>query len=164
MSKSMSDLIGEIIKVEMAAGDTISGCSSEEIKQLEADLQVNLPGSYKEFLKAMGKSAGQFLNGSDVYYPDLEKLKESSKELLKDNGNPFKLRPQDFVFFNHQGYQFMYFDTTAGDDPPVLRYIEGQSGPEEVDKHFSNWLVRSVKDECELFEENKDIRAELGLG
>jgi hypothetical protein len=156
MTKSVSDLKAQIIDIGMATTDNVRGCTDEQISKLAAKFKVTLPESYKEFLKAMGVSAGDFLVGSDLYYADLPNFRRSAQRLLRRRGWPFHLRPKDFIFLNHQDYQFLFFDTTAGDDPPVLRYIEGQVGPEEVDKHFSNWLVRCVQEECQLFDLTRD--------
>jgi hypothetical protein len=163
MNNNISELIAQMTAVGMAASDNVIGCTEKEIAQLESTYAVILPASYKDFLKKMGAGAGYFLHGSKLYYPELITLKKSAEQLLKDNDNPFTLGKEQFVFLNHQDYQFMFIDTTSGDDPPVCRYVEGQTGPEEVDKHFSSWLRRCISDECKLFEETKAIKAELGL-
>lgn len=87
--------------------------------------------SYKEFLRAMGKGAGMFFRGTAMFLPDLNKgLKTAARELLEENQQPTQVLDDAFVFSMHQGYQFDYFYTTDGDDPPVYHYMEGEGAPQ----------------------------------
>jgi len=159
----ISDLIAKMAAVGMVTTDNIVGCTDEQIAQIEATFAVKLPDSYKQFLTKMGVAAGYFLHGSKLYFPETLTLKQPAEKLLTAADVSFRLSKEDFVFLVHQDYQFMFFDTAAGDDPPVHRFCEGQLGLEEVDKHFSDWLQSCVIDECKLFEDNREVRAELGL-
>jgi len=50
------------------------------------------------------------------------------------------LTPTLFVFGMHQGYEAVYFDTEAGDDPPVYQYVQCQGPPEIVWPSFTTYL------------------------
>jgi hypothetical protein len=104
-------------------------CTNDEINEIEEYYKLSLPKTYVEFLRTMGKGAGSFMRGSSCFYKDILTLKEWSCELLKeDNFQP--LTGEDFVFWMHQGYQFVFFKINAGDNPPVFYYLENQKNNE----------------------------------
>jgi hypothetical protein len=122
-----------------------SGCSDREIAKLESKFGVRLPGPYKNFLSRFGrdKSASRMMVGTDYFVPVLFKLRGWAEELLQEDGNPFQLHPQDFVFLMHQGYQFYYFRADgADDDPPVFYYLENSKQPEQKFESISDWLKK----------------------
>ena len=122
-----------------------SGCSDHDIAKLESKFGVQLPGPYKRFLSRFGrdKSASRMLVGTDYFVPVLFKLRDWAEELLHEDGFPFQLHPQDFVFLMHQGYQFCYFRADgANDDPPVFYYLENQKKPEQKFGSVSDLLKK----------------------
>lgn len=120
----------------------LSPCSDLEIIQLERQQGINLPSTYKDFLKMMGHGAGKFLRGSDCFYQHLPKIQEWAKQLLVENDFPQTLPEDAFVFFMHQGYQFSFFRLSEGDNPPTYSYCEGQEEPYFIKSHdqFSEFL------------------------
>ncbi|MDB9456696.1 SMI1/KNR4 family protein [Dolichospermum circinale CS-534/05] len=117
-------------------------CSDLEIIQLERQQGINLPSTYKDFLKIMGHGAGKFLRGSDCFYQHLSQIQEWAKQLLVENDFPQTLPEDAFVFFMHQGYQFSFFRLSEGDNPPTYSYCEGQEELDFVKSHdqFSDFL------------------------
>jgi len=130
----------------------IKGCDSVEIQKIEQKEDVSLPAAYVLFLQEIGKSAGDFLRGDDLYFPDMIGLKSGAKELIKESDATVELTDSDFVFADHHDYVYLYFDTNHSEDPPVYRYIEGDEEPEKVFEHFSEWVESSVQDEISLAE------------
>ena len=117
-------------------------CSEEQIRDLEAQYRITLPKVCKRFLR--GEYAGVYglLTGSDIDYRYLSKLNGWAGELLEHSGSEFKLGAADFVFFMHQGHQFLYFSCTAGDvDPPVFEYRQGEKAPKRRFGSFSAWIA-----------------------
>jgi hypothetical protein len=43
----------------------------------------------------------------------------------------FEVTSNAVVFSMHQGYELLAMRLGAGDDPPVLQYVEGQAEPTE---------------------------------
>ncbi|GCL43073.1 MAG: SMI1/KNR4 family protein [Dolichospermum sp.] len=117
-------------------------CSDLEIIQLERQQGINLPSTYKDFLKIMGHGAGKFLRGSDCFYQHLSQIQEWAKQLLVENDFPQTLPEDAFVFFMHQGYQFSFFRLSEGDNPPTYSYCEGQEEAYFIKSHdqFSDFL------------------------
>lgn len=124
----------------------IRGCSIEQIQEIETKFKLTLPPIYKNYLSVMGQKSGDFLRGSDFWYPELLTLREGAEILLREDNSPLKLPDSVFVFGMHQGYQFFYFDTTVGDDPPVFHYMEGEGVTRKFD-HYSRFLLAILSDE-----------------
>jgi hypothetical protein len=118
---SMKDIIDRLKKDQI-----LVGCTQLEIEKLELAFNVKLPAMYKEFLTAMGKSAGKFMLGSSAFWDEVFNFQEWGKELLAENN--FKHLPQNaFVFWLHQGYQMAFFIIGEGDNPPVYYFSEGSN-------------------------------------
>ncbi|MGZ3581989.1 MAG: SMI1/KNR4 family protein [Ktedonobacterales bacterium] len=122
-------------------------CTLEEVRSLEDLLGHRLPIAYKEFLLWMGHGAGPFLRGTDVFFQDLPGMLEAAKDLLNENGIEDPLPDDAFIFYMHQGYQFMFFRLSDGDDPPVYFYGEGQGLHTFVllYERFSDFIVREIQ-------------------
>lgn len=102
-------------------------CTEEEILFLENRLQLSLPDAYKEFLLWGGRWARGFMYGSSFFFKDdFIDIQEVAVELLEDNQFPESLPADAFVFFMHQGYYFMFFRTSEGNNPPIYGYEDGQ--------------------------------------
>ena len=133
----------------LASLTTLIGCTEAEIRQIEHQYAVQLPEMYRQFLLQMGKAAGSFLKGSDLFFPEVLGLRKQAEAILADSDTPFTLTKEDFVFLVHQGYEFLFFPTGASGDPPVWLYLEDETGPEKLFDHFSVWLLASVSDEIQ---------------
>ena len=141
----------QLKRAGIATSSTIRGCTAKEIETLEKQSGVKLPESYKGFLARFGKQAGQFFTGEDCFYDRLRNLRADAEFLLKENNEPFTL-PQDiFVFSMHQGYEFLFFSTNAGDNPPVAQYVEGQGPPQIVWSKFTDFLIDAINQHVKFF-------------
>lgn len=88
-----------------------------------------------------------FYRGSAMFYPELNGLRKIATELLVEAQNDFALPLDAFVFFMHQGYQFMYFRTEVEEcDPPVYNYIEGDTAPKRSYESFTDFLTESIEE------------------
>jgi hypothetical protein len=136
-----------LIALNRDSSQPLCGCSPAEIRQLEGRLGVKLPSAYQEFLRIMGKGAGQFLRGSDCFYPQMRELKTAAVELLEENHFPGALPKDAFVFFMHQGYQFSFFRLSEGENPPTYSYCEGETQKSFVKSHekFSEFLETEIQ-------------------
>jgi hypothetical protein len=138
----------------LASASDICACTDEQIADLESRMHLALPYTYRSFLSSMGEGAGKFLVGTDWTLPQLSGLRAKAEELLKECDLESTVLPATaFVFAMHQGYQFLFFDTVAGNDPPVFLFVEGEHEPQRVFNSFSEWLLQCVNEEIETYRE-----------
>jgi hypothetical protein len=150
------ELVDKLISSDLADPKDIQGCSDDEVRQIEAAFNLRLPQAYKVFLSSFGKKAGALLDGSDYLYPALLDCRRTAEKIIADTEARFQLSPQSFVFLQHEGYQFLFFDTDkANQDPPVFRFIEGDSYPSKIFDTFSDWLSLCIEQEAELYAANQ---------
>jgi hypothetical protein len=106
---------------------------------------------YRAFLLTMGRGAGDFLRGSEIYYPLMLGMNEDAQDLLDESSPPLRLPDDAFVFFFHQGYQFGFFQASSGiDDPEVYRFLEGETAFQPLGHTFSAWLREAIEDEAKI--------------
>lgn len=122
-------------------------CKEEEISSIEQYFSISLPTAYKEFLLWMGHGAGGLMQGSDCFFRHLPYLREWAVELLQENNFSECLPDDAFVFFMHQGYQFSFFRTSEGEDPPTYFYCEGTNQNSFIKTHnrFSDFLATEIE-------------------
>jgi len=139
------NLVNEMLRAGLASEKDIQGCSDEELSSLKVSVGHILPNAYEQFLLKFGKGAGEFMQGTDIFYPSIKGLKEEAIELLKENEEEFSLPEDAYVFSMHQGYEFLYFKLSGGDDPEVYQYVEGNGKPEKVWSSFTEFMQQSLK-------------------
>ena len=132
--------LGFVSPVEMGP------CSEREVELLERHLGLPLPQAYREYLLWIGHGAGQLERGTDCFYADVFHLRTSAKRLLNEDDFPQPLPADAVVFSMHQGYQFAFFCTSEGEDPPVYYYLEdsGQTEFQQAFPSFSTLLMTIV--------------------
>ena len=77
----MDEIIAQLVAGGVVDRSRLQGCSEAEIAAIEHERGVALPGAYRTFLAAMGKSPGGFLRGSDLEYSALRSLRAWAEEL-----------------------------------------------------------------------------------
>lgn len=138
------NLVKELLDSGLAVKEDIKHCSSEDIASLKATSGGYLPIVYEQYLLKIGRCAGKFMQGTDIFYPSILGLKEDAIELLEENEENFKLPDDAFVFSMHQGYEFLYFLLSDGDDPEIYQYIEGDEAPTKAWDSFTEFLNQSL--------------------
>lgn len=136
-------LISELINFGLATKEDIQGCTINEVSNLEAKYG-NLPDSYRGFLLELGKGAGELMQGTDIFNRCLNDLNIDAIELLEENEEEFELPGDAFVFSMHQGYEFLYFNLSDGDNPVVYQYVEGEGAPTMEWNSFSEFIYESL--------------------
>ena len=131
----------------------MSGCSKGEIRRIEEIYDFRLPEIYREFLLKMGRGAGDFYRGTDMFYgQEITEFNSYLREILEDDKSEFTLPGNAFVFAHHQGYIYYFFYVTEGENPAVYGYMEGDLLPRKIDESFSEFLLSSLKEQQELRE------------
>ena len=146
-AKSPKELAQILISSEVASPETIVGCSEEEISAVETQFNIRLPESYKEYLRVMGKDAGEFANDLIMTYPGIIKFCRPSAEKWSAKVG-FPLSATHFVFLIRDD-MFMFFDTTM-EDPRVYRLdIVVDERPIVVAQRFLDLLSELVDEAVE---------------
>lgn len=148
-------LIKRLVDADVVAEGAITGCSNSEIAEIESHFKLNLPQTYKQFLAYFGKNHDSFLNDLLMTYPFLIQERQQADDLLEKY--QVQIPAKAFIFMIGD-YQLYFFDTEAGDDPPVLFYTEGES-VRQLSEHFSEWIDEAVDGEIEAVEEVRAMRA-----
>ena len=133
----------------------VTACTEQEVAALEQQLNVRLPGAYREFLLWMGKDGGDLLRGTDCSYEIIPKLEPWAVELLAENGLSHLLPGDAFVFLMHQGYQFMFFRLSEGEDPAVYHFDQTshQESATTAASCFSVFLLGLIEDYAQAAQE-----------
>ncbi|MEB8050121.1 SMI1/KNR4 family protein [Escherichia fergusonii] len=127
----------------------VKGCTIDQIQQLE-NKYGELPLFYKIFLSLLGESSGDFKQGTDILFKDIDDINECTIELMQDNNIdvPYSM----FSFLLHQGYSALFF-IEKDDDPYVYCYTEGR----EIEKTkfvFSEYVLAEIdlykKYQCDI--------------
>jgi hypothetical protein len=129
MNKMIDNMVKKMLEEGIADRDNLIGCSEEEIKDIEQRFHLKLPGLYKDFLRVMGRKAGNLFYGENMFYPEVLKFQENAKFMMMNDDLTaplIELPPTAFVFGHHQGEQFLFFLTSESDDPSVYHYLEGK--------------------------------------
>ena len=92
----------------VATESTLRGCSAQEMDEIQTDVGLTLPLAYREFLCKMGREAGKFYVGSDIFYPRLLGITEAAHSLVAENPSGISLPEDAIAFIMHQGYQFIF--------------------------------------------------------
>ncbi len=79
----------------------------------------------------------------------LDGLMHEAKSLLAEDEAGVTLGENAFVFLMHQGYEFLYFYLSEGDDRPVYQYVEGIGMPMLAWKSFSDFLKDTIDQHSE---------------
>ena len=139
--------LNQVLTILQKHGVGLLPCSALEIQKLEEHIGRELPQAFKEYLRAMGKYSGGVNQGTDCFYDHLFANNQNAFELLLENKIEMKLPDDAFVFYVHQGYQFLFFKLDEGENPPVYGYNEGNDVPyfEKCCDSFSNYLLEVLR-------------------
>ena len=130
-----------------AEANDLQALPDDLIQAIEDDQPVPIAYAYRCFLKATGGGAGKFLQGSDVFHPDVLGIRASAQELLAENG--LALEDTDRVILMHRGTQFD-FTRGLGHDPEVWSYSEGDTPTRAFDT-FTDWLRANATEQTQAW-------------
>jgi hypothetical protein len=137
-----------LLRCGLANPYSLEGCSEEEIELVRQGQHVDfLPQVYREFLREVGKQAGNLFAGSTyTYWAALTLKDETNYELEKFERN-FRIPDDAVVFLDHGGYANWYFHTRDRDDNPAVYvfYEEGEMVQKLTD-HLSQFLEDAIRE------------------
>lgn len=101
-----------------AHGDLVGVCD-KEIAQLESELNISLPASYRHFMRSMGRSAGFLSPWMALYFDDLKEIQQQFQQLNAQLSNPLQLTQSTLLIAQCEHY-FDAIDCNQS-DPEILR-------------------------------------------
>lgn len=123
----MQTLVARCVKVGLVKPDEVEGFSDSEIQEMEKMAGNSFPGAYKNFLSVTGRRFGKISRSEAIFLPNAQAflaLQKFPVELFAESSLTFRLPTKAIVISQHDGYQFMYFETGSGDDPPIFMFVE----------------------------------------
>jgi SMI1-KNR4 cell-wall len=114
-------LISDTIEYLLRKYPNSKPCSIDEINLLEEHFGIKLPNMYRQFLLSFGNGSTEYMVGTDYTLYWLRNMKIEANKMLLEN-NLTELSTDAFVFWMHQGYQFMYFETADNNQNPAIFY------------------------------------------
>lgn len=151
MDTAISTIPQQLVCSNIAREGEIRGCSSGEIESLERKCRCAFPEAYKCFLAVMGKGAGAYMLGTDIFYGRISEFGLWLADAIRETRDPVAIPDDAFVFMSHQGYVFCYFRLSEGDDPPVYQYIQGSGKVQREHDSFTLFLHRTVQSTLAMF-------------
>ncbi len=136
--------LGVIADGTTATAEDIQGLGEDVIQEIEGDQ----PGAAAQGVPALsgdaGGGAGRFLQGSDVFHPEVIGLRAAAQELIAEDDF---LLATDRVILMHQGCQFDFI-RGGGADPEVWSYSDGNT-PERHYARFTDWLRANADEQTQ---------------
>jgi hypothetical protein len=125
---------------------TLLGCNDNEIADIATSQGVNrLPRTYIDIMVEMGKSyEAIYRDDTIVDYPEVCELKEYAILLLTKAKATLRLKDSHFVFAEHSGDVFSFFDTEEDNDPIVLHYFFGSVSFQDTGLRFSEYMLNQI--------------------
>lgn len=136
---SPEKLIERLLKIGFVDRSEFIPCSEAEIEDLEKRNKIELPESYKKFLRTMGKGAGNFLKSDawEAFYSDFNdwlgvgfyNIPEAELELCTQSEIDFSLSVPDnfFIFATRYGDFPLGFFADGIDNDPDIYLLEYES-------------------------------------
>lgn len=141
----LSQIVDALSVRGVAGPSSVQGCTESQIAEIASDR--TLPLRYREFLATMGRGAGKFFVGTDIFYPSIIGLTQDARELVSEDSSDMQFPADAIAFAMHQGYEVLFFRTTEGDDPPIYYYREGSGQFQRKYGSFTEYLNSAANDE-----------------
>src|SRR5262245_3131144 len=120
------DLAEELVSRLVACGVSpleIEGCSDTDIGRLRAQAGARLPESYVQFLRLVGRGAGEFMSDLTAFYPAVLDLTDDRRRGLAR----YSVLPADaFVIADRHGERTLYIRLSEGPADSSVYYWNGE--------------------------------------
>lgn len=75
-------------------------------------------------------------------------MRKTAERVIREFGG-YNLKQSDFVFLDRYAVTFLWFDTAAGPEPPVMLMQDGADEVRQLASSFLEWLNVDVDYELE---------------
>jgi len=154
-SRAKIDEVTQELMLVLRAGGVIGvECDKWQVRDIEQQLEVQLPASYKAFLLLAGSGFAAFEGSHYAVEDELQELQKVGRRVLQKDGG--ELPSGAFVFFVHHGYVVRFFLLNDGNDPSVYEYVQGWAPIKQLAARFSEFVLQEVRQWKELKERGTD--------
>jgi len=148
--RSFQEFAQFLVDQGRATWQTIEPCTTDDIEELRITARVaRLPEQYESFLKIMGRRAGDFLTGTDFFYPAISGLADDGREFLEENDATHLMVPGSVIVGMHGGYQ-LYWIEPGQPSGPVRFYVEEEDSVRQSWPTFLDCVVNEALKEIEF--------------
>lgn len=122
---------------------------AEEISQLEGDLGLRLPSTYKEYLRVFGKGPNELEDSHGLLRIDsLKEYLKEIKEEIAEEGVGDVWAENSLVFRSIDGTEFYLIVCDCAENPPVFEGRYGKNGIEinNTEILLDRYLVDCIED------------------
>ncbi|WP_063632232.1 SMI1/KNR4 family protein [Nocardia brasiliensis] len=140
---AMRALCQDLVESGFAKAGEIAGCTADEVAEVVATAPDSfpVPDEYLAFLAVLGKAAGTFFVGTDLFYPSLLEANEAAADISSGPGEDLSLSDR-FFFGHHQGYKVYFFERNA---EAVYVYQEGHPEIQRLASSFLEFLRQAFE-------------------
>ena len=126
--------------------DETDGCTEEEVMELEGQLGVKFPRSYREICLILGEQAAfSLIDESSFEFPEYEKMRKGVEKIILNSAPDFTLDKSMFIVgCLMQNGIFYFLKLNEGDDPPIYRYQEGDKNYKMVAESCSSFIQQQA--------------------
>ena len=137
-----------MIEEKVIIESELIGCSEDEIRDLESKYNIQLPQSYKEFLRKMGKNSSSLVDFNEfaIEYDSVMKMTEESRQLIDEckleseqlglDEEIVELPPNALLILCRlPTREFYLIEANGGEDSPVFYYGDD----DEIVKEFDSF-------------------------
>lgn len=132
--------LNKLIEILKSKNLIIKGCDDQQLIMLE-NKYGKLPAYYKLYLSLLGVQSGDFKEGTDILFSEIDDINECTIELMDENN--IKVPNNMFAFLLHQGYSSLFF-IERNDDPVVYCYTEGEN-IKNTNYVFSEYVLAEIE-------------------
>lgn len=132
--------LNKLIEILKSKNLIIKGCDDQQLIMLE-NKYGKLPAYYKLYLSLLGVQSGDFKEGTDILFSEIDDINECTIELMDENN--IKVPNNMFAFLLHQGYSSLFF-IERNDDPVVYCYTEGEN-IKNTNYEFSEYVLAEIE-------------------
>lgn len=117
---NITELTQLMASLGVAKNSDLVGVTEKDIQSLERHFGLQLPLSYRTFLRHMGRSAGQLSPWMAIYFDDLKEIREQFDLLNATLDAPTALPAKALIIANWESV-FDFLVCSDNSDPEVLR-------------------------------------------
>jgi hypothetical protein len=137
------ELQERLLSSGLADTKTLRPCSAGDVRAVQRTVTHPLPTPYIDFLRSIGRGAGDFMSDLTIFYPELLSNTESMRKLMSQDSAP--LPANAFVICHRYGSQMLYFLLGESDDPAIFRWHDEEPYEfRQVFSHLWDWIEEEL--------------------